>query len=223
MPAISKIKNDNLSARVYVEIRESLIAGRLVPNQRLRIAELSEQMGTSVTPVREALFRLVSEGALEMHAARSFSVPALSVENYRQIRAIRVELEGLAAELATKHISKAGILALEKSHMAFTKAEQAHKKLETLSENRKFHFSIYENAHMPLLLSNIEKMWAMMGPILNVFYDSVTTDYIGAEEHTNAIEALKQRNAKEARKAMQQDILRSADSIEGYILGHSDN
>ena len=68
-----------------------------------------------------------------------------------------------------------------------------------------------------MLLASIETLWSIMGPILNEFYGKMPIDYVGAEEHLNAINALMKRDAKAAGKAMRADIERSAASIEAYI------
>ena len=55
------------------------------------------------SPVREAIFRLVSEQALEMKAATAIHVPLLDSERLQEIQLIRVQLEGVAAERAAGH------------------------------------------------------------------------------------------------------------------------
>jgi DNA-binding GntR family transcriptional regulator len=63
---LKTIEKENLSSRVYSEIRNALMNGQYEPGERLRISALAEQLGVSITPVREAIFRLVSEQGLEM-------------------------------------------------------------------------------------------------------------------------------------------------------------
>ncbi len=79
---------------MYGTLRESLATGRFKPDARLRIRELAEQLGTSVTPARDAILQLASEGALVLRSPRDIRVPVLSVERYLEIRAIRVEQKG---------------------------------------------------------------------------------------------------------------------------------
>ncbi len=61
---INSINHAYLGSSVYATLREALITGRLKPNDRLRIRELAEQVGTSVTPVRDAILQLAKEQAL---------------------------------------------------------------------------------------------------------------------------------------------------------------
>ena len=214
---IGPIEKGNLSSRIYSELREALIAGRFQPGERLHIQETADKLGTSVTPVREALLRLVSERGLEMQAARSISVPQMTLERYMESRAIRMSLERLAAEIATEHIPETEIDVLEKLHHKFVAAEKKHKQTEAMNFNREFHFGIYRWSKMPMLIATIESMWVAFGPFLNVFYKNIATDYTGAEEHMKAVAALRKRDAKAAGLAMQNDIVRAGKSIIDYL------
>ena len=71
MPLLSSSKAQRLSVEIYDELRVLLVSGEFKPGERLKLPELAAQTGTSVTPVREALLRLVSENALEMPATPS--------------------------------------------------------------------------------------------------------------------------------------------------------
>lgn len=70
---INAISHHYLGSSVYSTLREALISGRLKPNDRLRIRELAEQVGTSVTPVRDAILQLAKEQALEMRTPKTFA------------------------------------------------------------------------------------------------------------------------------------------------------
>ena len=79
MPAgLSASSRENLSSRVYGQLREALMAGRFWPGQRLRIRELATAMDVSDTPVREAIMQLVREGGLEMRSGQAITVVKLS-------------------------------------------------------------------------------------------------------------------------------------------------
>lgn len=217
MPKLSLSKPEKLSTSIHKELQRLLIAGEFKPGEKLRVADLVEQTGTSITPVREALIKLVNENAVEMYSPRAFAIPALSLERYREIRAMRMALEGLATEAAAPLITEKKIDKLEKFHQGFVAAEAVQDGKKTLFNNREFHFLIYQTAEMPLLLASIEALWAMMGPILNEFYDKMHHDYIGAEEHLNLIRALREKDGPAAALAMQADLRRGGASMEPYI------
>lgn len=141
--AVKPIDRTNLAARVYMEIRESLIAGRFLLGERLRISEMAHAFGTSDTPVREALLRLVSEHALEMYAAKLIEVPPLSMARYIEIRTVRIALERLAVELAAPNVGKKELQELIKINSRFAEAESNRVAGAQMEHNRQFHFAIY--------------------------------------------------------------------------------
>jgi len=132
-----RLESGNLSSRVYQTIREALINGHFEPGTRLKIGALAEELGTSITPVREAIFRLVSEQALVMSAATSVQVPYLSPDALREIRCIRMELEGLAAAQAALRITNGQIRELEAIQRRFVAAVRTDAKQASL-HNREF-------------------------------------------------------------------------------------
>lgn len=203
----------SLSARIYNKVREGLIVGNFAPGERLLMQDLAEQLGTSVTPVREACLRLVSEQALELRSGRFVTVPELSRDRYLQIKLIRTALEGLAAELAIDHVTEDAIAQLTDFHKTFVASEKAEDYEGARSSNRSFHFGVYRLSRMPMLIGQIESMWVSMGPILNVYYREIPHDYVGAEEHEILIEALRSRHKANARKAIENDIKRAATSF----------
>ncbi|TJV32098.1 MAG: GntR family transcriptional regulator, partial [Mesorhizobium sp.] len=155
----------SLSARIYNKVREGLIIGNFAPGDRLLMQDLAEQLGTSITPVREACLRLLSEQALELRSGRFVTVPDLSRARYIQIKVIRMALEGLATEHAADHVTPADLEQLETFRASFVKNEKAGNLGEARSSNRAFHFGVYRLSRMPMLIGQIESMWASMGPI----------------------------------------------------------
>src|SRR5260370_25901006 len=87
-----------LTGHVERTLKQALMEGSLKPGERLVARDLAERLGTSQTPVREALLKLVASGALEVTPAQSFQVAAPSVERYREITDIRRVVEALAVE-----------------------------------------------------------------------------------------------------------------------------
>ena len=66
----------------------ALVEGRYEPGEKLTIAGLAKELGVSITPVRETIFRLASEKALEMKAATAIHVPELTPDQMREIQRI---------------------------------------------------------------------------------------------------------------------------------------
>ena len=88
-----------LRQQVLDELRQSIIAGRLNPGERLIERELISMMGVSRTVIREALRQLESEGLVAIVPNKGPIVRTLTLEEARDLYAIRAVLEGLAARL----------------------------------------------------------------------------------------------------------------------------
>jgi len=205
--AVGLVGRDNLTARVFGELRLALMEGRFRPGHRFKIRELAETMGVSETPIREALMQLVRARVLDMQASRSIAVARLSAAQYEELRSIRMLLEGLAAERATTRISKADIANLKKYHQALAAAERGRRWREAVQVNWQFHHTLYKAADAPELLEMIETIWLRNGPLLNMLYPHATPTYPGRHQHLNVIDGLIARNPEAVKRSIQADLM----------------
>jgi len=159
--AIQKIEHETMSQRVYKDLRELIIGGRVEPGQKLTLKSLADALGTSQMPVREALRQLAAEGALEFLPNKSLRVPLMTKSKFTELLLIRKELEGLAIEQAASKITSEELIELEKNHAIYLK-EIGKKKPDAsvaIEANMKLHFAIYRAAKLPTLLNIIEGLW----------------------------------------------------------------
>ncbi|MCB1468979.1 MAG: GntR family transcriptional regulator [Rhizobiaceae bacterium] len=213
MPPKTVVK-ENLSEQIYRNLRLSLMDGEYRPGERLTISGVAEQYGTSITPVREAIFRLASEQALEVKAATSVIVPNPSSRDLREIVSIRKDLEGMAAFRVGQIATPSMIDELEAQNAAFIKSAASNPR-EAAQGNRDFHFLILKFAEMPYVEAICENMWALMGPFLRTFHEEVPVRRLTADNHLHFrfIAALKAGDPNAARSAMQDDIAWSDELI----------
>jgi len=205
--AVGLVGRDNLTARVFGELRLALMEGRFRPGHRFKIRELAETMGVSETPIREALMQLVRARVLDIQASRSIAVARLSAAQYEELRSIRMLLEGLAAERATTRISKADIANLKKYHQALAAAERGKRWREAVQVNWQFHHTLYKAADAPELLEMIETIWLRNGPLLNMLYPHATPTYPGRHQHLNVLDGLTARNPEAVKQSIQADLM----------------
>jgi GntR family colanic acid and biofilm gene transcriptional regulator len=219
---IQPLEQGNLSARAYVALREGLIAGQFRPGQRLVMQDLAEMLGTSVTPVREACLRLVSERGLELRSGRFVTVPALTLARYMEVRTIRLSLEGLATGLAAQNATDDDLGNLGEIQATFKVADKAGDPDQAFFYNRNFHFAVYRLSKMEMLVSHIESLWVSMGPMLTVFFKEGEHKYIGAAEHENVIAALREKNSNKAKTAMERDIILGGEDFLRFLKSHEE-
>jgi DNA-binding GntR family transcriptional regulator len=101
-----KIKNyELLNQKVYKTLKKAILMGEIKPNTKLSLQEISKSLQISVTPIREAVSKLESEGLINVIPNKGFVINKISIDDFQEILQIRAALEGLIAELATKRIT----------------------------------------------------------------------------------------------------------------------
>jgi DNA-binding GntR family transcriptional regulator len=79
--------------RVYRSLRQQVMHGELSPGQVMTLRGIGDAFGVSMTPARDAVRRLVAEGALTLSSTGRISTPSLSPERIEELAAIRALLE----------------------------------------------------------------------------------------------------------------------------------
>ena len=189
---------------VESQLRQALLEGRLRPGERLVTRDLAARLGTSPTPVREALLRLVAAGVIEAAPSQSFQVPVLDAARYLELADIRAVLEGLAAERAVARITAADIAMLRGINRDFQAAKRSGDVAAALVRNRAFRFALYELAGMPALVDMIERLWLQIGPTLNFLYPQAAAP--GEHSYDRILLALENRDVAAVRAAIDSAI-----------------
>ncbi|ENR74504.1 hypothetical protein B983_02117 [Brucella abortus 67/93] len=196
-----------LSNAVYTTLKSQLMQAQLLPLQRLKVRKVAKVLGTSETPVREALIQLSREGAIEIKPRYYIRVRRLSAAEYEEIRAIRLELEPMAAERALPHITPDVIDQLEEIHRRLIASEQSANWPEALQTNFDFHFKLYRLSGMQHLLDMLEALWMRTGPILSELYPHAMPAYAGPHQHEVVLNALRERDSYALRMAIRMDLI----------------
>jgi len=199
----------SLRQQVYDSLREALTSGRFAPGQKVTFRYVAGELGVSLTPVREALRRLVAEGAFEMNPNRSVRVPLMTRNKVIELRDIRMELEGLAAGKAALAATRSQIAGIRRAAREIIVARNRGDSATDRQKVREFHFAVYEAAGQPTLLRLIEGLWLQTGPYMNLLYPDFISSSRGPAGRQRLIEALQARDAAGARREMENDIRRA--------------
>jgi DNA-binding GntR family transcriptional regulator len=203
---VGPVETTSLTERVHARLREALMRGRYRPDDRLKIRELAASLGTSETPVREAIFQLVRDGALELKPRRYVRVRRLSVAEYLEMREIRALLEPLAAIAALPSIDAAALEDLAAIHRRLVAAERDDRFDDAIQANFDFHFGIYRRAGRPIVLGLLERLWVQVGPMLNDLYPHGRPAYDGAHQHELVLDAIGRRDEAALGQAIRDDL-----------------
>ena len=145
-----------------------ILFGELTPGEAVTIQGLTEVLGSGVTPVREAIRRLITEGALEFQGNRRVSVPVLTVSQIDELAFARLAIEPKLAYWATENITPSKVCELDVIDQAINSAVDYGNIKEYLIQNHRFHMTIYQAALKPELLSITERLWLRIGPSMRV-------------------------------------------------------
>jgi DNA-binding GntR family transcriptional regulator len=182
-------------------IRELIITGELAAGEQLRQRDLAQRFQVSQTPVREALRRLESEGLVIGDTHRGFTVVEPEAGRLEENFQIRAALESLGASLAAPTIDAAGIARLKDLNEQMRGCGDDDPRYADL--NREFHFTLYEYARSPLLLSLMRLMWASLhgGPKV------ARTHAESARQHDTILDALRAEDGAAAAARTYQHIM----------------
>jgi DNA-binding GntR family transcriptional regulator len=212
---------EGLSAQICQGLRDELMAGAYEPGQKLKLRDLAARVGASVTPVREALARLVSDQVLVQVDHRSVRIAVMDLARFDELRDLRIELEGKGAERAAARATTADIAELKDIHASLIDARARACYPDILAANQQFHLSLCRSAGMPVLLRLVEALWVQCGPLM---HGMTRWPVVQPRKHWHVviIEALRARDGDRARAALEQDIAMSTDALRRYLTSHTE-
>ncbi|CFW48957.1 GntR family transcriptional regulator [Bordetella pertussis] len=128
-----------LFAVIRDKLRERILSGEFTPGDRLIEGRLSDDMGVSRIPVREALRALAAEGLVTIEPRRGASVAVPSEAIAYDMVEVRATLEGLNAKLAAQRRDDATVTRLRKFLDDGTEAARSDDLQQFLALNSQFH------------------------------------------------------------------------------------
>ncbi|MEJ6747817.1 MAG: GntR family transcriptional regulator [Yoonia sp.] len=156
--------------RVYRTLRSRIMFGEIMPGVSMTLRGIGTEFGVSMTPAREAVRRLVAEGALTMSSSGRITTPELTNERIEELAALRALIE---VELASRALPRAHMALIERLQaINGTVAEAvAHRDaVSYIRTNLEFHRTLYLRAQAPAMLAMTETVWLQMGPTMRALY-----------------------------------------------------
>lgn len=201
---------------VYQQLREQILFGEMAPGQAVTIQGLTASLGAGMTPVREAIRRLISDGALVFQGNRRVSVPKLSSEDAEQIIYLRKTIEKELARRATQRVGDADIDRLADIDTALDRAISVGDVPGYLQRNYQFHSTLYAHADAPVLAEIADRLWLRFGPSLRVVCGRFGTQSL-PDRHKDILTALREGNADIAASALVQDVEQGMEQVAAVL------
>jgi DNA-binding GntR family transcriptional regulator len=219
MPALPRLRpldRDTLWDRAYAALKAALLGGHFAPGERIVLRDVAEDLGISLTPVRDAVNRLIAERILERggtgHGGGA-TVGRLDAGQFSQLMTVRSSLEAAATFAAAQRAQEADLDKIEQSLVEMKRSVEENRVEQYLDAHYQFHFGIYELSGMPLVQEIIENAWLRCGPVLTLALPEYIPGLKRYPFHVEALAGLRARDGERAARAIRADIESAREDI----------
>jgi DNA-binding GntR family transcriptional regulator len=191
-------------------LRSAIIRGEMPPGTRLLLNQLAQQLGLSLTPVREAIQQLEAEGFVELQNHKGGVVLGLDNEDLLELYAMRAGVEGLAARIGAPKLTADDLRALQN---ALRELQQSTGPLEQrIPLDMAFHTILYRAAGSERWMRTIQTFWQR-----SMRYVIASSESIGFQsldvDHRALLRACKDRDGARAQEVIQRHLTRACDIL----------
>ncbi|GAJ98962.1 transcriptional regulator, GntR family [Geomicrobium sp. JCM 19055] len=207
-----KINKISMRDHAYQIIKDAIITGELEPQRKLKDVELSDELGISRTPVREAMLKLEDEGFIVSKRNSYTMVAPIDVEEAKDVYHIVIALESLALSDAL-HASPTEIAKLEEVNDNYKQAINANDAKQCLHYDIQFHSELVS-------LSTNQELIKMLGTIKDkilriessYFHEASSKDK-SLNQHYALIESIKEKDLERAKQLLADNWMNSLQHI----------
>jgi len=206
-----------IASRVSHEIHQAILRGDMKPGSKINLDRLRANYEISLSPLREALSRLVADGLVELEDLRGYQVAPVSTSNLAEVTRLRVEFEALAL----KHSIEEGDLEWESDVMRslyrLNRIERDPSRPESLEfwedAHNDFHRQLIQGCGMPLLLRFCSALHNLNDRYRRIFLATNPGDRDVRREHSAIAKAAVARRSSEACDTLRRHIDRTGTNI----------
>jgi DNA-binding GntR family transcriptional regulator len=196
MRFLSQIQPISLREQVVEQVRTAIIEGRLKPKDHITEAILTEQLGVSRTPVREALILLEREGLVVFAPNRGSFVRAFNQRDIDEIFALRTMLENFAAETIIDNLGESDWAQWEDMIEQQQRAIQRGDFKNVRSIDMQFHRSMIHNSDNVLLARSWEEIVAQIAALLYMRAEAMPDydEFLAVRDHQSIVDGYRARD-----------------------------
>lgn len=213
-PGLADVTHRTAQERVVEALRHAILGGVLEPGTPLVLSELSERLGVSRTPIREAMRELAAEGLVDFDSYRSASVHVATLEEAREIYELRLTLDPVAVRKAVEQITEEELDAAQSIHRRMLRTRDSGDWVEL---NREFHRLLLGASRSPRLSAIIDGLRnsAAMQVALSIKAESSQIEHAN-EDHERILQAFRARDADRAVDLTERHLRSTLEVIERF-------
>ena len=156
---LTKTQMQSASDVAAQSLLDAIVDGRIAPGAPLRLKELSEQLGMSMMPVREAIRRLAALDLVEMEPRKGARVREMTIEDLQDTYFSRVHLESIAVFEAAKRFTATDAELATAALADRAAAQSAGDRVAERDAHERFHFALYEASRRTWIVRSILPAW----------------------------------------------------------------
>jgi len=191
------------------QLRELIMSGELLPGQQLNEADLSEALGISRTPLREAMKLLAAESLVELRLNRSAIVTPLRQDQILSCFEAVAGLERICAELAAGRMLPADLRALQNLHDRMERHHQANNLQQYFTLNNDIHLLIVQCARNQPLRAAHATLFSQVKRARLLALKTMGRRDESVHEHQVFLDALKQGDGPKAGRLLADHVMRT--------------
>lgn len=196
----------SLKQQAYAKIKQAIIVGDFRANQELSENELSEILGMSRTPIREALLQLQAEEFIRIIPHKGAMVRSFGLAEVIEISHVREALEGMAARLACDKVDLAVIRAIKNQFPTLEMLESPEERNVSYETGKSLHTYILETSNNRLIIKTVESLELQFQRVMHLASEVPGRHQNALMEHLRIVEALERRDPDDAERSMREHI-----------------
>lgn len=196
----------SLKEMALMTIKEAILSKKLEPEKMYTEAVLTNELGISRTPVREALIHLASQGLIVYHPRKGFQIKLLTEKDVENLFELRLALELSVIRHITADLTDRSLAEIEKISLRYQKVVQKGDPVQSIRANRDFHIclaNLTENSYLIKALDEIRDL-TDLASIRSLEVDSRTLEAV--DEHERIFAELKKKSVDGALREMEAHI-----------------
>ena len=217
--ALSPVRYRNMAEQIATALRQGIADGKLRPGARLPEVQIAREMGTSRAPLREALIQLEREGLVVRQPNRGTFVADLTEDLVREVASLRGVLEGFAASLAVKRLTRKDFERLETILKEMLTVARRGDFPRMVEWDYQFHEYIMRASGHRLLYET----WVGMDRKIRVYLSATNLMYADMKAvvhgHLPILQALRRRDPQRAGRVMAEHMGEVLDLFLTKVLG----
>ena len=207
-----------LPDRIYSALKHRILTCSLQPGQRLMEKELSQELGVSRTPLREALNRLALEQLVFLTPYRGYAVSPVLLDDIRNLSELRLIVESESAALAAERATADDMEQLKQlATLRYQPGDRATYD-QYLRDNSAFHQALVRCTRNARLESVVASVLDQIQRPLYLGLDTGLDAVAATAEHSELLEVIEQHDAPRARQVMADQIKRAEMRILASVL-----